>query len=86
MENPKLIGINELAQTLADEFPHINVQILNYDDMLRAVKAGHANWDLWAGSHTFQHIIRRFGSSEERERLVKMNVGFVREDFGAGTG
>lgn len=80
MENPKLIGINELAQTLADEFPHINVQILNYDDMLRAFKAGHANWDLWAGSYTFQHIIHRFGTPDEKERLAKMNVGYRIQD------
>ena len=72
----KLIGIDELANILAENAPDWHVEVLNYYDMLVAFKEGRANWDLWAGSMGFQRIVDEYGSVEQKKHLTAMGLGY----------
>ena len=78
MDDQKLIGIDVLARTLATEVPYINVEVIpSYNDMLFLYRIGAANWDLWAGSYGFHHLIDTHGSEADKRRLAALNVGYT---------
>lgn len=78
MDNEKLIAIDTLARTLATEFPNANVETIpSYDDMLFLYCIGAANWDVWAGSYAFHHLIDTHGSETDKRRLAALNVGYT---------
>lgn len=78
MDDKKLIGIDALAGTLVTEFPGINVEMIpSYNDMLFLFRIGAANWELWAGSYAFHHLIDLYGSEADKGRLEALNVGYI---------
>lgn len=79
MDDKKLIGIDALARILAAEFPGINVETIpSYDDMLFLYRVGAANWDQWARSYAFHHLINTHGTEADKRRLTALNVGFIK--------